>query len=508
MLALAVKSLVVAGLFAAVLALFRNRSAALRCLVADAAFAALLLVPIAATLGPEVIFCASCRPEESRTNEAAGESVSRALPAEDAAAAPAEVSTLPVLLMSVYAAIVALRLLIIARASIGLARTTARAVPLTDRAWTSHLPDRAPETKGRPEADAPPPPGRFVSLRVSGEIDSPLTWGVIRPVIVIPAALVEERTHAGAVIAHELAHIERKDWVLATFSRIVQAFHLFNPLSWWLLRERQRTAELAADDRALHAVHPALYADDLLSVALRSQAVAGALCMSAGASELASRIDSVLDRSRSRAIVSPRRFAVAMLTAFVTGASVGTLAEPSLSPLARRVGELPGETAARALAASGTRELAVVAAAMRAEDFSKRRVGGPTRFRVTAAVPALVLALEDPRPAVRRLAIWTLDEMRIRKAVPLYRRHLADPDPSVRGQAARALGDAPDRKSVPEIVALLGDRSAEVRVQAAHALGDLRDARAGPALTRLASDLHPDVRAKARWARREISVRK
>jgi bla regulator protein BlaR1 len=509
MLALAVKALLVAGLFAAVLALLRNRSAALRCLIADAAFAALLLVPIGAMLGPEVILCAACRPEESAASRSvfagAAELSTTAMPAGDVE--PVDGSTLRSLLLSAYAAIVALRLLIVARAIIALARTTARALPLTDPAWTRHLTDRAAETKGRPEADAPPRPVGRVSLRVSGEIESPLTWGAFRPVILIPSALAGERARAAAVMAHELAHIERKDWILGTLARVVQAFHLFNPLTWWLLRERQRAAELAADDRALHAVHPALYADDLLSVALRSQVVAGALCMSSGGSELAVRIDSVLDRSRNRSVVSRRLFAVATLTAMVTGTAVGTLAEPSLSPLARRAGELPGETAARGLAASGSRELAVVAAAMRAEDFSKRREGGPTRFRVTAVVPALVLALEDPRPPVRRLAIWTLDEMRIREAVPLYRRHLTDRDPAVRGQAARALGDAPDRRSVPEIVALLGDRSSEVRQQAAHALGDLRDARAGPALTRLASDPHSDVRAEARWALRELSVR-
>jgi beta-lactamase regulating signal transducer with metallopeptidase domain len=84
----------------------------------------------------------------------------------------------------------------------------------------------------------------------SDKITSPAVYGVIRPKIVIPAALAQE--DLDYVILHEQAHIRRGDnlfWIVAV---ITACCHWFNPLTWLFLRCFFTDMELACDARVVH----------------------------------------------------------------------------------------------------------------------------------------------------------------------------------------------------------------------------------------------------------------
>jgi Zn-dependent protease with chaperone function len=144
------------------------------------------------------------------------------------------------------------------------------------------------------------PNGERLRLLVSDLVPSPLSWGWRNPVILIDPDTLDDPEGAGAILAHEVAHIARRDWPVLMLSRVAGALFWFNPLVWRLEREVVQQAEEAADFEALDCVEPSRYAETLLSWASANGALpANSIAPSDGA--LARRIRAVLDgRLRSR----------------------------------------------------------------------------------------------------------------------------------------------------------------------------------------------------------------
>jgi hypothetical protein len=223
-------------------------------------------------------------------------------------------------------------------------------------------------------------------------------------------------------------------------------------------------------------------------------------------SSIAQRVSHVLDGSKPR---RPARLKWAAATVGVALAANGALAATQ-PVLARSWGIDPGagERAATELAAIPSAHTRTLANAMRARDWSARRVAGDTTFYHPRAVRPLLLALRDDDPAVRRIAVWGLSEMRPTPdaiATPAVSRLLSDPVAEVRAEAAGAIGDFESVKNSRSLEKLLlGDPSAMVRLRAAHALGNIQDPNSRATLELAMDDADPAVRRKARWALSEV----
>jgi len=85
---------------------------------------------------------------------------------------------------------------------------------------------------------------RAPRVRVSSEAASPFLWSLRSPVLVLPA--VDELPEP-TVLAHELAHLSRRDHWTAWLELLVQGFHFWNPLFWLARRRLHFAAELACD---------------------------------------------------------------------------------------------------------------------------------------------------------------------------------------------------------------------------------------------------------------------
>ncbi len=109
---------------------------------------------------------------------------------------------------------------------------------------------------------------RPVELRQSRESLIPLTWGVFRPVILLPEAShswpdARKRT----VLLHELAHVERLDTLFQIAGRLATALYWFHPLAWYALHRLRTECEHACDDRVVATgERPADYAEQLLEL--------------------------------------------------------------------------------------------------------------------------------------------------------------------------------------------------------------------------------------------------
>jgi beta-lactamase regulating signal transducer with metallopeptidase domain/ketosteroid isomerase-like protein len=92
-----------------------------------------------------------------------------------------------------------------------------------------------------------------VSLRMSEEISGPAVCGLMRPVILIPAALPERlaQEQFEAVLLHELSHIQRGDLWLNTVQTFFQIFYFYNPFVRLANHFIRKTREQANDERVL-----------------------------------------------------------------------------------------------------------------------------------------------------------------------------------------------------------------------------------------------------------------
>lgn len=169
---------------------------------------------------------------------------------------------------------------------------------------------------------------RSVALLVAADDLVPMTWGTLRPVIVLPAASRSwPREQLRRVLLHEVAHVGRMDSFTHAMSRVACALFWFHPAVWHVARALRQEAESACDDQVVGAGISTLdYAGDLLRIsrALRPGVLSRAALPMAQPSGLEQRIRRLLDHSRRRGV--SRRSAAACLLAVVCAlAAIGGL---------------------------------------------------------------------------------------------------------------------------------------------------------------------------------------
>jgi beta-lactamase regulating signal transducer with metallopeptidase domain/archaellum component FlaC len=147
---------------------------------------------------------------------------------------------------------------------------------------------------------------RPLRVLVADAIGSPATWGLWRPVIVLPrAAKGWSAERCRLVLAHELTHVARGDWAWRLLAQAGCICYWFNPLIWHAARRLRFEQELACDLAVIQqGALPSSYAAHLLNIA-RAAASARALPLAAldmaGRSQMEGRLMSILaDRPARR----------------------------------------------------------------------------------------------------------------------------------------------------------------------------------------------------------------
>lgn len=88
---------------------------------------------------------------------------------------------------------------------------------------------------------------RSPRVRVSGEVSTPFVWGTLRPTLVWPSGQAESSPGVRAVVAHELAHLERRDHWVAWLEALVTCVLWWHPLVYIARRQLRSQAEEACD---------------------------------------------------------------------------------------------------------------------------------------------------------------------------------------------------------------------------------------------------------------------
>ncbi len=307
--AIALKSLLVAGVTLGLLRLCRDRSPAERSCIAHFGLAALLVVAVAPLVLPRLEIEAPAWMQPTLP-EAAAPATADASPGEVIASSPAIADpspalTGPVVLTILYAVPAFVLLLLTVLAIARLLALRARADVLVDGHWLKAL-ARAQRRMGFKHGTA---------LLTSNDLDSPISWGLMRPVILLNGEAVAATGQAEAIIAHELAHVARLDWFKLLLARVVTGLFWFNPLVWVLAREAHQLREETADDAVLAAdIADTDYAELLVGVARHDcpGLLLGAHGVAPSSNSLSRRIRRVLDRTLARGPAA-RHFALGVL---------------------------------------------------------------------------------------------------------------------------------------------------------------------------------------------------
>jgi beta-lactamase regulating signal transducer with metallopeptidase domain len=269
-----------------------------------------------------------------------------------------------------------------------------------------------------------------IRLVTHGRLDSPVVVGWLRPVVLLPAALISGFTteQLSAILAHELAHIRRHDFVVNILQRCVESILFYHPAVWWLSKRIRAEREHCCDDVAIRLCGSRkIYAEALIEME-RARQPRPILAVAAADGAVLQRFRRVLGMGTSvvdwQSAVGTLLFLGAWVvvgvwqTASTLQATPAVAAKPAIAPAAL----LPTVTAPPAVAESVSAIAAILTAQPAAEPAPAAQAATPlsvvkgsiqgvvTRAGTSQPVPGAYVAIAnapfDPDALATLLKFW------------------------------------------------------------------------------------------------------
>ena len=172
---------------------------------------------------------------------------------------------------------------------------------------------------------------RPLAVRSSDLISSPLTYGILHPVILLPKKL--DRNDQAAlkyVLTHEYVHIRRFDAITKILFAAVLCIHWFNPLVWVMYVLANRDMELSCDAwviRMMGAKNRSSYALMLIKMEERRNGMS-ALCSHFGKNAISERIEAIMKFKKTSTIACALALVVVVGATTAFAASANTATQP------------------------------------------------------------------------------------------------------------------------------------------------------------------------------------
>jgi beta-lactamase regulating signal transducer with metallopeptidase domain len=264
---------------------------------------------------------------------------------------------------------------------------------------------------------------RKVRLKCHPEVAVPLTWGLFKPVVLIPADHdIWTEDQRSSALFHELSHIKRADFLAMILVRLSLAAFWFNPLSWFVFGQIKKEQEKACDDLVLKTgLKPSIYAANLL----RFKSAAGyrwnpstALLGLFHTSFFNERLSAILRqrltfkevKMKTRIILS---FAVILMVAFIgTARPVSDPSEKGAEPAGLIAVAANDETRPAAYEALQVKasEQATQAEAQEKQEQQKEQEKKKEEEKKVVVKPTIVLKKKDGQPGALEITIIKGDE--------------------------------------------------------------------------------------------------
>ena len=188
---------------------------------------------------------------------------------------------------------------------------------------------------------------RPLAVRSSDLISSPLTYGILHPVILLPKKL--DRNDPVAlkyVLTHEYVHIRRFDAITKILFAAVLCIHWFNPFVWVMYVLANRDMELSCDAwviRMMGAKNRSSYALMLIKMEERRNGMS-ALCSHFGKNAITERIEAIMKFKKATAVASALALVLVVGATTAFAASSGAWQEFDLEDLNLTEGDIGTET--------------------------------------------------------------------------------------------------------------------------------------------------------------------
>lgn len=188
---------------------------------------------------------------------------------------------------------------------------------------------------------------RPIEVRSSDLISSPLTYGILHPVILLPKNL--DRNDQAAlkyVLTHEYVHIRRFDAITKILFAAVLCIHWFNPLAWVMYVLANRDMELSCDAwviRMMGAKNRSSYALMLIKMEERRSEMS-ALCSYFGKLAISERIEAIMKFRKTSIWACALALVLVVGATTVFAASSGAWQELDLEDLNLTAGDIGTET--------------------------------------------------------------------------------------------------------------------------------------------------------------------
>ena len=173
---------------------------------------------------------------------------------------------------------------------------------------------------------------RPIEVRSSDLISSPLTYGILHPVILLPKNLDRyDQAALKYVLTHEYVHIRRFDAITKILFAFVLCIHWFNPLVWVMYVLANRDVELSCDAwviRMMGEKNRSSYALMLIKMEERRSGMSG-LCSHFGKNAISERIEAIMKFKKTSTIACALALVVVVgaTTAFAASANTNTQPE-------------------------------------------------------------------------------------------------------------------------------------------------------------------------------------
>lgn len=154
-----------------------------------------------------------------------------------------------------------------------------------------------------------------VRVKVSDEILSPLTYGIIHPIILLPASITDhDSQQIKYIISHEMIHIKNNDLLLKLLVIFALCLHWFNPMVWMMLLLFNKDTELSCDEEVIRrGADRESYALTLIS--FKEKQIGTVLSNSFGKNAISERIESIMKFKKSTTAAVVAAIAVIACTA-------------------------------------------------------------------------------------------------------------------------------------------------------------------------------------------------
>ena len=151
---------------------------------------------------------------------------------------------------------------------------------------------------------------KSIRLASSPFVDIPLVIGFLKPIILLPVGMINALSseEVEAILAHEIAHITRNDYLLNLIQSFIEVLMYFNPIVWWFSAWIKEEREFCCDDLAVKITGSSiLYAKALVTLQEKQKIKYGysqlAMGLFKNKKSLLNRVSRILNQSQTKSTI-------------------------------------------------------------------------------------------------------------------------------------------------------------------------------------------------------------